>query len=184
MIRRGDQHIHLTSLVRPGDPSNPTIVYPTWYSGTITDGNEWLIALPGKKPSTRSLDPSRFFIIVPGLFGNGESTFPSNHPRRFSQAFYREEEFKNNFGLDGASNILNNFWHAWSTSKDADNLLYSQNKTDLYFPPEDSENEAKVMGEKAQLEVIPSIWGHWAGGPGDSKENVKWLDDKICEFFQ
>lgn len=57
-------------------------------------------------------------------------------------------------------------------------------KTDLYFPPEDSKNEAKVMGEKAQLEVIPSIWGHWAGGPGDSKEDVNWLDDKIYEFFQ
>ena len=34
-----------------------------------------------------------------------------------------------------------------------------------------------------QLEVFPSIWGHWAGGPGDSKEDVKWLDDQMRAFF-
>ncbi|SPO23372.1 related to homoserine acetyltransferase family protein [Ustilago trichophora] len=340
-----------------GDASKPAIVYPTWYSGTITDGNEWLIALPGKEPHTRSLDPSQFFIIVPALFGNGESSSPSNHvlgselPRAtfydnvraqhklvfdhlgvqgkvvvigwsmgagqtfqwasqfpdsvraavpfcgsartavhnwvfleslkqtlqldskwkggkydrsdppvdglkafgtiyagwgFSQAFYREDGFSKHFGIDGASTVLASFWHAWATSKDANNLLYmiytwqhgdigaqpryagaskrdvaqSQGgrlgtrgdggvvtneddqaferalkgiqcptlivpgKTDLYFPPEDSENEARIMGDKATLEVIPSIWGHWAGGPGDSKDDVKWLDDKIYAFFQ
>ena len=30
---------------------------------------------------------------------------------------------------------------------------------------------------------IPSIWGHWAGGPGDNPEDVKWLDDKLSDFF-
>lgn len=340
-----------------GDASKPAIVYPTWYSGTITDGNEWLIALPGSQPETRSLDPSHFFIIVPALFGNGESSSPSNHPLGaalpratfydnvraqhklvyehlgvqgkvvvigwsmgagqtfqwasqfpesvraavpfcgsartaihnwvfleslkqtlrldpkfnggeyspddppveglkafgtiyagwgFSQAFYREGMFKRHFGLDGASNVLSNFWHAWATSKDANNLLYMIHtwqhgdigaqpkyagaskcdvpqskggrlgtrgdggavtddddqafyralkaiqcptmivpaKTDLYFPPEDSEEEAHIMGDTAALEVIPTIWGHWAGGPGDSKDDVKWLDDKIYAFFQ
>jgi len=28
---------------------------------------------------------------------------------------------------------------------------------------------------------FPSIWGHWAGGPGDSKEDVKWLNQKLLE---
>ncbi|GAC92739.1 hypothetical protein PHSY_000294 [Pseudozyma hubeiensis SY62] len=340
-----------------GDPSKPAIVYPTWFSGTITEGNEWLIALPGSSPPTRSLDPSKFFIIVPALFGNGESTSPSNHPLGidlpratfydnvhaqhklvydhlgvkgkvivigwsmgagqtfqwasqypdsvraavpfcgsartalhswvfleslkhtlqldpkwaggkydpsnppvdglkafgtiyagwgFSQAFYREKGFKKHFGLNCGNEILSKFWHAWSTSKDANNLLYMlytwqhgdigaqpryagasrldvpqskggrlgargdgeyvtmrddrafysalsgiqcptlimPGKTDLYFPPEDSQEEARVMGDKATLEVIPSIWGHWAGGPGDSKEDVKWLDDKIAAFFE
>lgn len=31
---------------------------------------------------------------------------------------------------------------------------------------------------------IPSIWGHWAGGPGDNAKDVKWLDDKLREFFE
>jgi hypothetical protein len=61
-----------------------------------------------------------------------------------------------------------------------------------------------------ELRVFPSIWGHWAGGefspcllmysvsccddgllmddvifagPGDSKDDVKWLDDNLREFF-
>ena len=65
-----------------GDPSKPAIVYPTYYSGTITD-NEGFIALPGKERKFRALDPSRFFIVVPALFGNGQSTSPSNHPLGF-----------------------------------------------------------------------------------------------------
>jgi homoserine O-acetyltransferase len=51
------------------------------------------------------------------------------------------------------------------------------------------------------LDVFPSIWGRksthfqhdkwpkliydadWAGGPGDSKEDVEWLDKKMSKFF-
>ena len=57
-------------------------------------------------------------------------------------------------------------------------------KTDLYFPPEDSEYEVQNMSPGiGKLEVISSIWGHWAGGPGDSKEDVKWLDEKLKAFL-
>lgn len=53
-----------------------------------------------------------------------------------------------------------------------------------------------------KLEIFPSIWGRkyhpqfgssfrlqadgisdWAGGPGDSKEDVNWLDKQLREFF-
>ncbi len=37
-----------------GDANNPAVVYPTYYSGTITAGNEWLIALPVKSPEARA----------------------------------------------------------------------------------------------------------------------------------
>ncbi|KAE8148262.1 Alpha/Beta hydrolase protein [Aspergillus avenaceus] len=58
-------------------------------------------------------------------------------------------------------------------------------KTDLYFPPEDSEYEVACMRPGiGTLRIIPSIWGHWAGGPGDSKEDVKWLDEQLFQFFQ
>ncbi|KAF2683747.1 alpha/beta-hydrolase [Lentithecium fluviatile CBS 122367] len=57
-------------------------------------------------------------------------------------------------------------------------------KTDLYFPPEDSAIEVKAMRPGVgELKVFPSIWGHWAGGPGDSKEDVKWLDENLRELF-
>jgi homoserine O-acetyltransferase len=49
------------------------IVYPTWYSGQHTE-NEWLIG------DGMALDPSRYFIIIPNMFGNGLSTSPSNTP--------------------------------------------------------------------------------------------------------
>lgn len=32
--------------------------------------------------------------------------------------------------------------------------------------------------------AFPSIWGHWAGGPGQSTEDVEWLDQKLKEFFE
>lgn len=47
------------------------IVFPTHYRGTHEE-NEWLIG-PGK-----ALDPERYFIVCPNLFGNGLSSSPSN----------------------------------------------------------------------------------------------------------
>ncbi|HJQ60100.1 MAG TPA: alpha/beta fold hydrolase [Vineibacter sp.] len=46
------------------------IVYPTSYSAQHTD-IEWLIG-PG-----RALDPTRHFIVIPNMFGNGLSSSPS-----------------------------------------------------------------------------------------------------------
>jgi len=47
------------------------IVFPTYYTGTHA-GNERLIG------AGRALDPARYFIVVPNLFGNGLSSSPSN----------------------------------------------------------------------------------------------------------
>ncbi len=49
-------------------------------------------------------------------------------------------------------------------------------QTDLYFPPEDSAIEVKHM-PNAKLIPMPSIWGHFAGGPGTNPEDVKFLDN-------
>ncbi|KAI3401986.1 hypothetical protein diail_3960 [Diaporthe ilicicola] len=57
-----------------GSPSNPAIIYPTWFSGSIAD-NEWLIG------GDRALSPAKYFIIIPALFGNGQSSSPSNTAR-------------------------------------------------------------------------------------------------------
>lgn len=58
-------------------------------------------------------------------------------------------------------------------------------ETDLYFPPEDSKYELECMAPGiGTLKVFPTIWGHWAGGPGDSPDDVKWLDDNLREFFE
>ena len=54
-----------------GSSSSPAIIYPSWYSGLISD-NFWLI---GKD---KTLNPDKYFIIVTALFGNSQSTSPSN----------------------------------------------------------------------------------------------------------
>lgn len=70
---------HLAYLTL-GSPSNPAIIYPTWYSGTIST-NLWLTG-----PS-KLLNPEHFYIIIPALFGNGESTSPSNWLHKNSKPF-------------------------------------------------------------------------------------------------
>ncbi|RHZ47109.1 homoserine acetyltransferase family protein [Aspergillus thermomutatus] len=318
-----------------GDPGSPAIVYPTWFSGLISD-NFWLIG------EDKVLNPEKYFIIIPALFGNGQSSSPSNQPHLrpfpkcsfydnvraqhklvterfgikhlravigwsmggaqtyqwatqypdfmdvaipfcgaattsvhnlvflegvksallapkritsagsgnigllkaeqtlgawsaedrdvglkafarvyagwgFSQAFYREKLYETALGYKDLEDFLQNFWEKWALSKDPDNLLvmlqtwqngdvsqqepYNGNfekaiasikaktlvmpgKTDLYFPPEDSEYEVSCMQPGiGTLRVIPSIWGHWAGGPGDSKDDVKWLDEQLSDFL-
>ena len=49
-------------------------------------------------------------------------------------------------------------------------------KTDLYFPPEDNRIEVDLM-PNAELKVIPSIYGHLAGGPGFSND----ADDEFID---
>ncbi|KAF2466459.1 homoserine acetyltransferase family protein [Lindgomyces ingoldianus] len=56
-----------------GDASLPAIIYPSWYSGLISD-NLWLTG-PDK-----TLNSETYYIIIPALFGNGQSSSPSNTP--------------------------------------------------------------------------------------------------------
>ncbi|KAF2726760.1 homoserine acetyltransferase family protein [Polyplosphaeria fusca] len=318
-----------------GDPKLPAIIYPSWYSGLISD-NLWLVG------SDKTLDPSKYYIIITALFGNGQSSSPSNMPKLrpfpdvlfydnvraqhelvtkhlgvnhakavlgwsmgagqtyqwatqypdfmdvavpfcgsaktslhnqvflegvksalyaakgtsssgvaqpdvhtekfgyssftestkstglkalgrvyagwgFSQAFYREKLHETALGFKDLDDFLVNFWESWALSKDPENMLVMAHtwqagdcsqqdpyngdfkaamqgikaktlvlpsKTDLYFPPEDSEIEVENMRPGiGELKVFPSIWGHWAGGPGQSTEDVKWLDDNLKELF-
>ncbi|KAF5390300.1 hypothetical protein D9757_002834 [Collybiopsis confluens] len=318
-----------------GSVSSPAIIYPTWYSGLISD-NEWLIG------TDQALNPNKYLIIVPALFGNGQSSSPSNmsdvlpadkpfpdvtfrdnvtaqymlvtkglgveharcvlgwsmgagqtyqwltqypdfmdlgvpfcgsaktslhnqvflegvksallagkgvasrgicagevsaasgyrkwtvHEREtglkalgrvyagwgFSQAFYRERLYEE-LGYSSLEDFMVRFWEGWACSKDPENMLvmlhtwqagdcsdqeiYGKNfqlamksikaktlvlpgKTDLYFPPEDSEYEVQCMAEGVGKCIpFPSIWGHWAGGPGT--RDLKWFDDRLKIFL-
>ena len=55
------------------------IVYPTWYSGQHYD-NEWLVG------RGMALDPDKYFIVIPNMFGNGLSSSPSNTPEPYNAA--------------------------------------------------------------------------------------------------
>jgi len=60
--------------------------------------------------------------------------------------------------------------------------LIMPSKTDLYFPPEDSEIEVSHLKD-AKLVVIPSVWGHVAGGSANPKD-VEFVSARIAEFLQ
>ena len=48
------------------------VLVPSWYTGTEADSE---VYLTGKD---RALDPSKYFIILTNLLGNGLSSSPSN----------------------------------------------------------------------------------------------------------
>ena len=54
-------------------------------------------------------------------------------------------------------------------------------RTDLYFPPEDSEIEVAHMPQ-AELRVIPSVWGHMAGG-GINPEDVHFINAALEDLL-
>lgn len=97
-----------------------------------------------------------------------------------------------------ANNLLTMLW-TWQNGDISDNEFYNgdfrkalgaikakafvmPSRTDLYFPPEDSEFEVAHM-PNATLIVYESVWGHFAGGPGTSPVDVKFLDEKLKELL-
>jgi homoserine O-acetyltransferase/O-succinyltransferase len=55
-------------------------------------------------------------------------------------------------------------------------------RTDLYFPPEDSEIEVAQM-QSAELRVIESDWGHVAGGPGRNPEDTAFVEQAMRDLL-
>ena len=98
-----------------------------------------------------------------------------------------------------ANNLLTMLW-TWQNGDISDNELYNGDfkkasgaikakayvmpgQTDLYFPPEDSQFEVANM-PNANLLPVPSIWGHFAGGPGTNPDDVKFLDNALKELLR
>ncbi|GME51904.1 Alpha/beta hydrolase fold-1 [Neofusicoccum parvum] len=56
-------------------------------------------------------------------------------------------------------------------------------RTDMYFPPEDSQEEIKHLKD-AELRVIESVWGHLAGGGGGAKEDCEYISFHIKRLLE
>lgn len=63
----------------------------------------------------------------------------------------------------------------------AANSIVMAGRTDLYFPPEDNALEVAQM-PCAELRVIDSIWGHYAGG-GRAAEDLAFVDAALKELL-
>lgn len=107
--------------------------------------------------------------------------------------------FWEGFFLPKDANNLLTMARTWQQGDISDNTLYKGDykkalgaikakayvmpgSTDLYFPTADSEIEVANM-PNAELTPIPSIWGHFAGGPGINQDDVKFIDDKLKELL-
>jgi homoserine O-acetyltransferase len=55
-------------------------------------------------------------------------------------------------------------------------------RTDLYFPPEDSEIEVSHM-PNAELRVLESVWGHRAAAPGTDPAGIAFFDAAIRDLL-
>ena len=117
-----------------------------------------------------------------------------------SQTFYREERwtdlgfdsrdavlesYADSFDAADANDLLAMLWtwqHAdisahpkfagdfkGALAAIACDAIVMPSRSDLYFPPEDSEIEVRHM-PKAELAVIPSVWGHAAGGTTNASD--------------
>ncbi len=74
------------SLNKTGDNA---IVFPTWFTGTHSD-LEWLIG------DGKPLDTTKYFVIVPSLFGNGLSSSPTNQPPPFDKGRFPAVSIQDN----------------------------------------------------------------------------------------
>ena len=74
-----------------GDKSN-AVVFPTFF-GSQHPANEPMIG-PGM-----ALDPAKYFIIAPNLFGNGLSSSPSNTPEPYDRARFPLITYYDNIGF-------------------------------------------------------------------------------------
>lgn len=54
-------------------------------------------------------------------------------------------------------------------------------RTDLYFPPEDNEHEVSLL-RTGRLAVIPSVWGHYAGG-GRAAADTEFIDGRLRDLL-
>nr|POE48425.1 homoserine o-acetyltransferase [Quercus suber] len=108
------QHIKLSSHSTPpnadfpaslaywalGDPSNPAVLLPTCFGGTLATTLPFLY--DASKHENPILDPSKYYIIVTGLLGGSESSSPSNTPTPWNGPNFPRVTYEDNVRLQYA----------------------------------------------------------------------------------
>ena len=71
---------------------NNVIIYPTWYSGFISD-NEWLVG------EGRALDPKKYFIIIIAMLNNSESSNSKGNVSLYDNVIAQHRLVTEKFGI-------------------------------------------------------------------------------------
>ncbi|TKA25847.1 hypothetical protein B0A50_05602 [Salinomyces thailandicus] len=61
--------------------------------------------------------------------------------------------------------------------------LVMPSRTDMYFPPEDNEEEVKHL-KNGEFRCVETVWGHIAGGGSGTKEDTQYIIQEVKRFLQ
>ncbi|GAB7349603.1 hypothetical protein MBLNU459_g0290t2 [Dothideomycetes sp. NU459] len=84
-----------------GDPSNPAVLMPTCFGGTLENTLPFLYN-DREDGSEAPIPKSKYFIIVTGLFGGSESSSPSNQPAPFDGPNFPHCTYEDNIRMQHA----------------------------------------------------------------------------------
>ncbi|KAG1871457.1 alpha beta hydrolase fold protein [Suillus subluteus] len=79
----------ITAYQTFGDPKNPCIVFPTYYTGKL-DSQSYMVG------EGKVLDPRKYYVVTIALFSNGESSSPSNTPAPFNGPYFPTVTYEDN----------------------------------------------------------------------------------------
>ena len=77
-----------------GDPSNPVVLLPTCFGGLLEDTTPFLYST--EHAPNPILPQSKYFIIVAGILGGGESSLPSNAPEPYNGPNFPRTTYEDN----------------------------------------------------------------------------------------
>jgi homoserine O-acetyltransferase len=83
-----------------GDVSNPAVLLPTCYGGTLDTTSPYLY--DSDQWPDPILSPSKYFIIITGLLAGGESSSPSNTPAPWNGPNFPHTTYEDNIRLQYA----------------------------------------------------------------------------------
>ena len=83
-----------------GDISKPAVLMPTCYGGTLETTSTYLY--DSEQWPDPILTPSKFFLIITGLFAGGESSSPSNAPEPWNGPNFPRTTYEDNIRMQYA----------------------------------------------------------------------------------
>jgi homoserine O-acetyltransferase len=88
-----DAKLAYKTLGKLNEKKDNVILCPTWFTGYIDD------VIPIFVGEGRAIHPSKYYVVIPALFGMGESSSPSNTPAPFEFGRFPRVTYFDNVGF-------------------------------------------------------------------------------------